>query len=61
MRSGREQAGMSQRKLEAKAKLPPSVCSQYEGGFRSPSISVLVKIADALKLSTDYLLGRKEE
>jgi len=61
MRSGREQAGLTQHGLDNKAKLPWSTCSQYEGGFRSPSISVLVKIADALALSTDYLLGRKEE
>lgn len=30
----------------------------YEGGSRSPSFDTLVKIADTLDVSTDFLLGR---
>ena len=33
----------------------------YEVGKRQPSIEVLIKIADILCVSTDYLLGRDEE
>ncbi len=32
----------------------------YEGGTRSPSFSTLVKIADILDVSLDYLFGRDE-
>lgn len=32
----------------------------YEGGKRSPSFDTLVKIADILNVSTDYLLCRDE-
>lgn len=30
----------------------------YEGGTRSPSFETLVKLADILDVSIDYLLGR---
>jgi transcriptional regulator with XRE-family HTH domain len=32
----------------------------YEQGEREPSLSVLVKLANALDITTDYLLGRQE-
>ncbi len=32
----------------------------YEGGKRSPSFDTLVRIADILNVSTDYLLCRDE-
>lgn len=32
----------------------------YEGGTRSPSFSTLIKIADILDVSLDYLLGRDD-
>ena len=32
----------------------------YESGDRSPSLDILVKIADILSVPTDYLLGRDE-
>ena len=32
----------------------------YEGGKRSPSLDTLVKIADILNVSTDYLLCRDD-
>lgn len=32
----------------------------YEGGSRSPSFDTLVKIADILDVSIDYLLGRDQ-
>ncbi|MDR1753607.1 MAG: helix-turn-helix domain-containing protein [Eubacterium sp.] len=33
---------------------------KYETGFSVPSIDVLLKIADYLSISADYLLGRDE-
>ncbi len=32
----------------------------YEGGTRSPSFDTLVKLADILDVSIDYLLGRDD-
>ncbi|MFQ9516422.1 MAG: helix-turn-helix domain-containing protein [Eubacterium sp.] len=32
----------------------------YESGDRSPSLEMLVQIADILNVSTDYLLGRDD-
>lgn len=32
----------------------------YEGGTRSPSFDTLIKIADILDVSIDFLLGRDE-
>ena len=32
----------------------------YESNDRSPSLETLVKIADKLEVSTDYLLGRTD-
>ncbi len=32
----------------------------YEGGDRSPSYEILVKLADILDVSVDWLLGRDE-
>lgn len=33
---------------------------KYESGDRTPSLETLVKIADILKVSTDYLLCRDD-
>lgn len=33
----------------------------YESGDREPSFAMLVKIANKLNVSTDYLLGRTDE
>ena len=32
----------------------------YEGGTRSPSFDTLVKLADTLDVSIDYLMGRDD-
>ena len=33
---------------------------RYEQGIREPAYAILVKLADILDVSTDYLLGRDE-
>ena len=33
---------------------------RYEQGEREPSLSTLVALADALEVTTDYLLGRED-
>lgn len=35
--------------------------SGYETGYAQPPIDILIKIADVLQVSTDYLLGRSND
>lgn len=61
LRAIREGKGLSQTDLAEKSGLQPSAVSHFETGRRSPSFDNLRKLADALDVSIDYLLGRAEE
>ena len=52
--------GMSQAELARVTGLPPSSIAHFEGGTRKPSFDNLRKLATALNVTTDYLLGRVE-
>ena len=52
---------MTQTQLADKATLTPAAISQFESGARKPSFNTLSSLADALKVTTDYLLGKKEQ
>lgn len=41
--------------------LQPSAVSHFETGNRSPSFDNLRRLADALEVTTDYLLGRVDD
>jgi len=60
IRSQRMKLGMTQTQLAKEAKLTPAAISQFESGSRKPSFDALSKLAPALKVTTDYLLGRKQ-
>ena len=49
---------MNQTDLALKAGLPPSSVSHFESGARKPSFENLKRLATALNVTTDYLLGR---
>ena len=51
---------MSRAELEGIAGLPPKSISRFENGARKPSFDDLRKLAIALSVTTDYLLGRVE-
>jgi transcriptional regulator with XRE-family HTH domain len=51
----------SQSQLGEKAKLPPSSIAHFETGTRKPSFDTLRRLANALEVSTDYLLGRVDD
>lgn len=49
-----------QAELGALAKIPATSISHFESGKRKPSLDNLRKLADALQVSIDYLLGRTD-
>ena len=52
---------MSQVELAKATGLPPTSIAHFEGGGRKPSFDSLRKLANALNVTTDYLLGRVDE
>lgn len=61
VREAREKRGLSQQILAEKAGLQATAISHFETGRRSPSFDNLKKLADALDVTTDFLLGRVSE
>ncbi len=61
LRAAREKQGWTQDELARRAKLPPSAISHFETGSRKPSFANLRRLADALEVNTDYLLGRTDK
>jgi len=51
----------SQAELATRAKLPPSSIAHFEAGARKPSFDTLQSLANALEVTTDYLLGRVDD
>jgi transcriptional regulator with XRE-family HTH domain len=61
LRIARELRKLSQAELAVKADLQPSAVSHFESGRRSPSFQNLKGLADALQVTTDYLIGRADQ
>jgi len=61
LKKAREIRGLGQSNLARKAGLPPSSISHFEGGGRKPSFENLRRLAVALEVTTDYLLGRVDD
>jgi len=57
----RKELGITQTKLANDAGLTSAAISQFEAGSRKPSFDALSKLANAFNISTDSLLGKKEE
>jgi transcriptional regulator with XRE-family HTH domain len=53
----RKEKGMSQTDLANKTGISQVMVGKYERGDASPSIEVAKKMADALEVSLDYLVG----
>ena len=58
LKAARERRGLSQTDLAKLTGLQPSAVSHFETGNRAPSFDNLKRLADALGVSIDYLLGR---
>ena len=48
---------INQKELAIKANVTEGSLSRYENDIREPKAAALIQIADALDVSTDYLLG----
>ena len=57
----RKQRGLSQKEIGEAVGLSHKAISTIESGSRSTTIEKLVLLADFFGVSTDYLLGRREE
>jgi transcriptional regulator with XRE-family HTH domain len=59
LRDSREMRSMTQAELGNRAGIAAASVSHFETGQRVPSLESLVKLADALEVSVDSLLGRQ--
>lgn len=56
-----ENIDISQRELAKRVGVQEATISRYVNGERKPTSEILSKIADALNVSSDYLLGRTDK
>ena len=62
LREARDLRQLSQSELADQARMPVAMISHFETGVRgSASADNLVKLANALEVSIDYLLGRTDD
>ncbi len=61
LRQARELRGLNQGALAERAGMQASAISHFETGGRKPSFDNLRRLADALDVTTDFLLGRVKE
>lgn len=60
LRAARDLRGYSQAELGKLANMPPSSVAHFETGSRKPSFDTLRNLANALNVTTDYLIGRAD-
>jgi transcriptional regulator with XRE-family HTH domain len=56
----REEHNLTQKALADKLQIVKSTINKYEKNTRKPEFEILVKMADILDTTTDYLLGRTD-
>jgi transcriptional regulator with XRE-family HTH domain len=61
LKAARDLRKVSQGDLAARAGLPPTSISHFEAGSRKPSFENLRRLAIALEVTTDFLLGLSAE
>jgi transcriptional regulator with XRE-family HTH domain len=61
IQNAREKRGLNSKQAAELCNVSPSSWSLYESNKRMPSTEVLKHIAEKLQVSTDYLLGLKNE
>ena len=61
LRRFRNDFHLSQKQVASAGNVSWQSYQSYEGGKASPSVKIIMNIADAYNVSTDYLLGRSDE
>lgn len=61
LKSRRKELGLTQDQLAELVNTKKSTISNYETGYSSPNPEMLKDLADALKTTTDFLLGRSTD
>ena len=61
LREERLKLGIKQNDMAGLLSITPRPYQYYEDGKRFPAFHGLLKIADCLHISIDYLVGRKDE
>ena len=61
IRRRRKELGLSQEALSFRARLHRNYISDIERGLKSPSLRVVVKLADALEMAVSTLIRLAEE
>jgi transcriptional regulator with XRE-family HTH domain len=61
LRTAREAKGLTQAELAQRAGFQPSAIAHFEAGRRTPSLDNFRRLADALAVTLDFLLGRELE
>ena len=61
LKKARELRGLSQAEVAARSGMQVSAVSHFETGGRKPSFDNLRRLAQALDVTTDYLIGRVDE
>lgn len=56
----RKLANLSQTQLAAKVNVTQPAIAHYEGGYKLPSILLLIRIADVLEVTVDMLVRNTE-
>ena len=57
----RQAAGMTQEQLAAQVPCSRTIIAQYEIGLKTPSISVVARLADVFGCTVDELIGRRND
>ena len=52
---------ITQVELAQRAGMQPAAISQFESGTRTPAFDSLIKMADAMNITVDYLIGRNHK
>ncbi len=61
LNQARHANGLTRSDLQNKTGIKKKMLAKYELGENMPTIPILCKIADALDVSTDWLLGRVDD
>lgn len=57
----RQASGMTQEQLAAQVPCSRTIIAQYEIGLKTPSVSIVARLADVFGCTVDELIGRRND